>query len=179
MAGYKEIVTKAVIGKGKKFFENKYSVETEVTPSTILGCWIINHKFNGYERNDNVIVDGSFDINIWYSSDNDTKTNVINKTIKYSDEIKVKDKLDISSNDTEIVVRALEQPTCKNATINGNIIDFDIEKELGIEVVGDTKVKIMVEDNEDSWVSLNDYSEKTVDEQIDDEVNEEFINDNN
>ena len=179
MASYKEIVTKAVIGKGKKFFENKYSVETEVTPSTILGCWIINHKFNGYERNDNVIVDGSFDINIWYSSDNDTKTNVINKTIKYSDEIKVKDKLDISSNDTEIVVRALEQPTCKNATINGNIIDFDIEKELGIEVVGDTKVKIMVEDNEDSWVSLNDYSEKTVDEQIDDEVNEEFINDNN
>ena len=179
MASYKEIVTKAVIGKGKKFFENKYSVETDVTPSTILGCWIINHKFNGYERNDNVIVDGSFDINIWYSSDNDTKTNVINKTIKYSDEIKVKDKLDISSNDTEIVVRALEQPTCKNATINGNIIDFDIEKELGIEVVGDTKVKIMVEDNEDSWVSLNDYSEKTVDEQIEEEVNEEFINDNN
>ena len=176
MASYKEIVTKAVIGKGKKFFENKYSVETDVTPSTILGCWIINHKFNGYERNDNVVVDGSFDINIWYSTDNDTKTNVINKTIKYSDEIAVKNKLDVSSGDSEIVVRALEQPTCKNATINGNTIDFDIEKELGIEVVGDTKVKIMVEDNEDAWVSLNEEKEeKTVDEQIDEEVNEEFL----
>lgn len=176
MASYKEIVTKAVIGKGKKFFENKYSIDADVVPSTILGCWIINHKFNGYEKNDNVVVDGSFDINIWYSTDNDTKTNVINKTIKYSDEIAIKDKIDLSSSDSEIVVRALEQPTCKNATIDGNTINFDIEKELGIEVVGDTKVKIMVEDNEDNWVSLNDVSEeKTTDEQIDEQVQEEFL----
>jgi spore coat protein E len=43
MSNYKEIVTKAVIGKGKKYFKNKYSVKSEVVPSTILGCWIINH----------------------------------------------------------------------------------------------------------------------------------------
>ena len=35
-------------------------------------------------------------------------------------------------------------------------IDFDIEKELGIEVVGDTKVKIMVEDDEDKWEVFDD-----------------------
>ena len=173
MTSYKEIVTKAVIGKGKKYFKNKYSVETESTPSTILGCWIINHKFSGYERNENVIVDGSFDINIWYSTDNDTKTNVINKTIKYSDEIAVKDKLKVDFTDTEIVVRALQQPTCSNATINGNEISFDIEKELGIEVVGDTKVKIAVEDNDDDWITFND--EKTVEEQIDEDIKEDFL----
>ena len=82
MSNYKEIVTKAVIGKGKKYFKNKYSVKSEVVPSTILGCWIINHKFKGYVQGDDVVVDGSFDINIWYSYDNDTKTNVINETIK-------------------------------------------------------------------------------------------------
>ena len=43
MSNYKEIITKAVIGKGKKYFKNKYSVKSEVVPSTILGCWIINH----------------------------------------------------------------------------------------------------------------------------------------
>lgn len=43
MSSYKEIVTKAVIGKGKKYFKNKYDVSSEVVPSTILGCWIINH----------------------------------------------------------------------------------------------------------------------------------------
>lgn len=42
MASYKEIVTKAVIGKGKKYFRNNYLVEVS-GPSNVLGCWVINH----------------------------------------------------------------------------------------------------------------------------------------
>ena len=47
MAAYKEIVTKAVIGKGKKYFKNNYTVEVDGKPTTVLGCWVINHKFKG------------------------------------------------------------------------------------------------------------------------------------
>ena len=172
MSSYKEIVTKAVIGKGKKYFKNKYDVEIEEIPSTILGCWIINHKFNGYIQGEDVVVDGSFDINLWYSYDNDTKTNVINKTITYNELINIKTKIDANLNDSEIIVRALKQPTCSNAKINGNMIDFDIEKELGIEVVGDTKVKIMVEEDDDKWES---FEEENIEEVIDNEVEEEFL----
>lgn len=43
MASYKEIVTKAVIGKGKKYFKNNYNIEATNKPSTVLGCWVINH----------------------------------------------------------------------------------------------------------------------------------------
>ena len=85
MASYKEIVTKAVIGKGKKHFKDKYFLETEFNPTTILGCWVINHRFKGYKSGDKVGVDGSFDINIWYSYDKDTKTAVINKKIEYKE----------------------------------------------------------------------------------------------
>ena len=74
-------------------------------------------------------------------------------------------------NDSEIIVRVLKQPTCNNVQINSNQIDFDIEKELGIEIVGDTKVKIMVEDDEDKWEIFDD----TVSDEIDDEVNEDFL----
>ena len=175
MSNYKEIVTKAVMGKGKKYFKSKYSVETGEKPSTILGCWIINHKFNGYERNDNVVVDGSFDINLWYSTDNDTKTNVINKTIKYNEEIAVKSKLDVDLSEGEVIVRALRQPTCSNATIDGNNISFDIEKELGIEVVGDTKVKILTEDSDDEWQVFTDTVTEETEKEIDEEVNEDFL----
>ena len=172
MSSYKEIVTKAVIGKGKKYFKNKYDVEIEEIPSTILGCWIINHKFNGYIQGEDVVVDGSFDINLWYSYDNDTKTNVINKTIIYNELINIKTKIDANLNDSEIIVRTLKQPTCSNAKINGNVIDFDIEKELGIEVVGDTKVKIMVEEDDEKWES---FEEENIEEVIDNEVEEEFL----
>lgn len=43
MAVYKEIVTKAVIGKGKKSFSDSYTVTPETIPTTVLGCWVINH----------------------------------------------------------------------------------------------------------------------------------------
>ena len=40
MASYKEIVTKAVVGKGKKTFATTHTVSPEVVPTTILGCWV-------------------------------------------------------------------------------------------------------------------------------------------
>lgn len=43
MASYREIVTKTVIGKGKKIFSNHYNLTPEQVPTTILGCWVINH----------------------------------------------------------------------------------------------------------------------------------------
>lgn len=43
MASFKEIVTKAVIGKGKKQFTDNLSLQALNTPTTVLGCWVINH----------------------------------------------------------------------------------------------------------------------------------------
>ena len=43
MALYKEIVTKAIIGKGKKSFKNNYVITPTDIPTTVLGCWVINH----------------------------------------------------------------------------------------------------------------------------------------
>ena len=85
MAEYKEIVTKAVIAKGKKSTSNKYTLEPEEIPNTILGCWVINNTFNGTSVGDSIIVNGSFDVNVWYSYDNDSKTAVSTKKYNYSD----------------------------------------------------------------------------------------------
>ena len=72
MASYKEIVTKAVVGKGKKYFKNNYEEEAK-DATNVLGCWVINHKFKGYKTGEKIGVDGSFDVNIWYSYENDSK----------------------------------------------------------------------------------------------------------
>ncbi len=85
MALYKEIVTKAIIGKGKKYFKNNYSLTVSDNPTTVLGCWVINHKFKGYKSGEKIGVDGSYDVNIWYSYDNDSKTTVVNKKVDYND----------------------------------------------------------------------------------------------
>ena len=127
MAAYKEIVTKAIIGKGKKQFQNNYSLEVEKTPTTVLGCWVINHKFKGYKSGEKVGVDGSFDVNIWYSYDNDSKTTVVNKKVDYNDlfNVKIKDNVDLTG-DTDIIVRTLKQPNCTKVSTDGNTISFTV-----------------------------------------------------
>ncbi len=177
MATYKEIVTKAIIGKGKKYFKNNYSISATDKPSTVLGCWVINHTFKGYKSGDKVGVDGSYDVNIWYSYDNDSKTTVVNQKIDYNDlfNVKIKENADLSS-DTDIIVRTLKQPTCVKVDIDKDgVINFDIEKELGVEIVGETKVKIAIEDDEEPWeIVEDDVTEETLSE-IDNNVDENYI----
>lgn len=176
MSAYKEIVTKAIIGKGKKYYKNTYTIETENEPSTVLGCWVINHKFKGTDVGGKIVIDGSFDVNIWYSYNNDTKTTVITKKIKYSEAVMVNQKETNDSTNKDIIVRSLKQPNCVNAHEDGKNILIDIEKELGIEIVGDTKVKVAVEEDEDPWDVIEDteYTEE-VDKEIDNNVKEDYL----
>lgn len=173
---FKEIVTKAVIGKGKKYFKNKYSIICDNKPTTVLGCWVINHQFKGYKQGDNIGVDGSFDVNIWYSYEDDSKTTVVNKKIDYNDlfNVRVKENADLTS-DTDIIVRSLKQPSCTNVNINDDgSIDFEIEKELGVEIVGETKMKIAIEDTEEPWQDLNEEIKEETDE-IEKNIDEDYL----
>lgn len=176
MANYKEIVTKAVIGKGKKNFSKNYSLTPELVPNTVLGCWVINHNFSGSFGDDSIKLNGNFDVNIWYSYDNDTKTNVISKNISYNDEVKVNTKDNSINDEKEIIVRSLKQPTCINVKLNESTVDYTIEYELGIEIIGDTKVKIAVENDEEPWEIITDNTElEEINEQIDNQVTEDFL----
>ena len=175
MASYKEIVTKAIVGKGKKFFRDNYNVEVENKPTTVLGCWVINHKFKGFKSGEKIGVDGSYDVNIWYSYDNDSKTDVVSKKIEYNDLFNIKLKSDIDSNDTDIIVRTLKQPNCVKVNIEGNKIIFDVEKELGVEIVGETKMKIAIEEDEDPWDELDEEMTETVEKQIDKDIKEDYV----
>ncbi|MCI9233923.1 MAG: outer spore coat protein CotE [Bacilli bacterium] len=174
---YKEIVTKAVIGKGKKYFKNNYSIESTDNPTTVLGCWVINHKFKGYKSGDKIGVDGSFDVNIWYSYENDSKTTVVNKKFDYNDLLNVKTRNDVDlTGDTDIIVRSLKQPTCSKVNILENgVINFDIEKELGVEIVGETKMKIAIEEEEDPWDEIDDEVTEEIEKEIENSVTEDYI----
>ena len=177
MALYKEIVTKAIIGKGKKYFKNNYSLTPTDKPTTVLGCWVINHQFKGYKTGEKIGVDGSYDVNIWYSYENDSKTTVVNKKIDYNDlfNVRIRDNADLSG-DTDIIVRTLKQPNCVKVNIEEDgTITFDIEKELGVEIVGETKMKIAIEEDEEPWDEVDDEMTEEVEKEIENEVDEKYI----
>lgn len=174
MASYKEIVTKAVISKGKKTFTSEHVVNTDNKPSTILGVWVINHNFSGVKTFDEIKIDGSFDVDIWYSYDNDTKTEVVRATNHYTELIRMRNH-DSNVDDEQIIVRGLKQPNCVKVDINDGSIEYVIEKELGIELVGDVKVKIQIDDAEDPWDEIIEDGSSDVVERIDNEVSENYI----
>lgn len=174
MANFREIVTKTVIGKGKKTFTTSNKVTLTNKPSTILGCWVINHNFKGNKNGEKVAIDGSYDVNIWYSYDNDTKTDVVRNTDNYNEVVTIKNSRDIDNE--EVIIRSLKQPNCIKVDISGNDISYTVEKELGIELIGDEKVRIETQDEDvDSWDEILDDNEKEVDEKIDNEVKEDYI----
>jgi spore coat protein E len=167
MANYKEIVTKTVIGKAKKTSKDNVIINPEQKPNTVLGCWVINHNFSGLNDHGIVKLNGTYDINVWYSYDSDHKTAVTTKSFSYNDSMNVPVKNNTEFNDdAEIIVRSLKQPTVSDVKINDGNVELLIEKEMGVEIVGESKIKVTIEDDED------DYEEIFDDNKLDDVVNE-------
>ena len=126
LSAYKEIVTKAVVGKGKKYYKNTYTIDVGSPVDTVLGAWIINHKFTGKAIGKKIAINGSFDVNLWYSYDNDTKTAVITKSIPYDEVVTVSQK-ETADNSKDIIVRSLKDPSCVSAREDGsNIIKYAV-----------------------------------------------------
>ena len=166
MNNYKEIVTKAIIGKLKKNSIDNISFNIDDKPDTILGCWIINHHFNGILNNKDVLVNGQYDINVWYSYDNNTKTNVAKYTYNYNDILNINVNDNIESSDVK--VRSLTNPIVNSANIEDNIIKLEVSKELATEVIADTTIKVPIE------TSIDDYIE--IKEDIkDEEINTDYL----
>ncbi len=140
---YEEIVTKAIIGKGKKSFRNKYEFSLSEESNDILGIYIMNHKVNPVKENDKVRINGSFDTNIWYTFDNNTKTKVDTQRINYSELIDVELKENAIFNEkSEIEVEIIKKPTAMTVDNIKNILKYEIEKVLSIDIIGNTKVKV-------------------------------------
>ena len=176
MANYREIISKAVISKGRKVFSQNDNLEVKNHPSTVLGCWVINHQFSGVKQNNQIIINGSYDINIWYSYDNDTKTDVVKKSHTYVETVKMKE-INNDYDNMSIIVRSLTDPKCVDVKIDGDMINYQVDLELGIELVGDVKVKVEVDDKLDEYDLIEEENKETKDvlDEIDKEVNEDYL----
>lgn len=175
---YKEIVTKAVIGKGKKTFNNTYELVTTDKIDTVLGCWVINHVMSGTVDNGKVKINGSFDVNIWYSYDNNTKTSVEARKINYTEIVNVNLKENSTlTKDSEIIINSLKNPTVIDVSNSNNLIKYEIEKTLGIEIIGDAKVmvQIMSDEYEDYDIIEDEVSDEEINKYIDNEVKEDYL----
>ena len=162
----REIITNAVCGKGSKYSQTTYTIRPNNRPTTIGGCWVMNHSYEAELVGDAVEVRGRFDVNVWYSYHGNSETAIAKDTVSYHEVVPLRE-LDpnCSRDDVQTSVKVLQQPNCLDATVvdNGTEIMVRVEKELAVEIVGQTKV----------WVLTVDAPSYKDDEDFDEEVFED------
>lgn len=165
---YREIITKAVCGKGKKFSQSAHTITPTHKPTSVLGCWVINHKYKTHYHKDCVIIEGSYDVNVWYSHNNNSRTEVVSETVTYRDQVNltIKDKKTVSDR-MDVIVKTLQEPNCLEATptASGHKIVAQVEREFVVEVIGETKVSVRVTAEDDL---VSDGWEEDLDSALDD-----------
>ena len=127
----------------------------------------IIHEFEGSRNDDLIDINGSFEVNIWYSTEQNMKTDIIREKVTYKKDIKVKRIVtEYLKNSDDILVKILKHPTVTNAKIIDGEIKIDVDFEILAEVIGETKMQVTV------------FTPVTIDEDIEDldiEVNEDFL----
>ena len=170
MSEIREIVTKAVIAKGRKCFRINQTIPVSADAGNVLGCWVINHSTNSTLGLNNAEVCGQFDVNVWYANINNTATQIAEATINYKENIKIKEiSCDNVTKNSDVHVKVLQNPTCTNACITDNGIELEVIFELLVEVIGETKIMVTVFNCQESFDPIDDFEN---------EINEDFIKEN-
>ena len=141
----REIITSAVCGKGHRYSQSTYTIRTANKPTTIGGCWVMNHTCEGALAGEAVEVRGRFDINVWYSYNDNSETAVAKDTVSYVEQIPLQDMdPNCSKADLEVSVKVLQQPNCLDASIAADAeIAVRVEMNHAVEAVGRTKVWVV------------------------------------
>ena len=144
---YREIMTKAVCGKGRKFSQVTHTITPTHVPSSILGCWVINHAYEAVKSDRGVEVVGTYDINTWYSYDNNTKTDVVKETVSYVEVVPLT-YLDTQHREStvEVTAESTQEPNCVEASVSstGKQVVIRVEREFQVEMIAETKVCVVV-----------------------------------
>lgn len=157
MSNIREIYTKAIVAKGKKLSKNTYSFTLGHIPNEILGCWIANHHYEATIKNRVPKAIGTFDVHIWYSYKDETESMVEKHQVTYIDDMQVTKKEDREFEAADQVkARCLEKPKCLSASHNEKDVTLEIEKEMQIEISGETCIKVEVKNEEEVWDDLED-----------------------
>ncbi len=168
----REIVTKAIVERGKKTIRFTEKVKTTNSVESVLGCWVLNHRFQAEKRPEGVLVAGIFEVNIWYSFNNNSQTEIVKEVINYQEDVKTKRKVnDYQEGNTDVIVRMIQPPVCSDVKIVDNLIEIEVLLEVAAEVIGETKIRVSVLDQLPNYNDDDDDD----DNEIDGKINQQFL----
>ena len=164
MANYQEILTKAVVGKGKKSCVDSYTLTSLLKPTKVLGCWVINHSLKPVLKEDKVYVEGEYEVHIWYAYDDDKNTDLHKEKITYSEQVpfKMKKNEELTSKQ-ELKAYCTNYPSCTELKIQNDNLCLTIQKEFIVDAIGEAVIRVQLSDLIDEPIDLDEEIENNVD----------------
>ena len=161
----REIITKAVIGKGHLKSNEKYIIQLDNSIDHVLGCWIVGHEYEAFIKNYKLYVKGHFDINLWYALENEQQSKVHVQKIEYNENLPISTKEDVDfKNEIMLICTCPMQPVCLEAKkIEDYQVEIIVEKTMHVDIVGETKISIEISDKKEIW------------DEIDESINTSFL----
>ncbi|MDD6302484.1 MAG: outer spore coat protein CotE [Bacillales bacterium] len=154
---YRDIIAKTLVGKGKlnQLIEKKIKLEEFV--SKLLGCWVINLSYETKKEKDDVIIEGSFDIQLWYAFENDRKSQVYVEKVDFKETIKMfyRD-YRIYDEESFIKVYVNTYPKCSKMEIVDGEVNLVIEGVYYIDCFQDALLQVNCLDEYVEDVSLDE-----------------------
>ncbi|PAB56360.1 outer spore coat protein CotE [Anaeromicrobium sediminis] len=148
------IITNAVCGRATQTCQTTIFISSEnnVEPTQVLGCSIKNAKIRGSKfvdssnKNINIRVYGEFEIHAWYETTGDTA--VSKSKGKFSEVICIESLEEPTEYGNKSILAWVNKNPVSLGTMIVNkagvpTISIQVEYELGVEVVGETRVNIL------------------------------------
>ncbi len=155
---YREIAAKTLIGKGKLATIINKNVYIDEDISKTLGCWIINLKYETTEDNGKIVLKGSFDIQLWYASNNDQKSSVYTETIEFEEPFIMSYRdLRTISEEKFIKVYVSHYPTCIKMELASNgVVSLKIESLFLVDCFAEAILVVNCADDYKEDISIDE-----------------------
>ncbi|MFA5880710.1 MAG: outer spore coat protein CotE [Eubacteriales bacterium] len=148
----REIITKAVCGRGTYKYQRSIDLEVPVGQKTIqvLGNFVSNAALDESTvaaqtgQGKTVRVKGHYDVHVWYAYDQDTKA--AKTTVTFIEYIPIQTYGGESISNIKAFAEIIQKPRCRKAYVkvleDKTVIRVETEQELAAEVTGLTKLKV-------------------------------------
>ena len=154
----REVAVKTLIGKGRQYLFKEVNLQVNTKPSKALGCWIINHQYVPYNKDKELFIKGSYDIELWMAVEDDKKTEVYRTTIEFEEKVNAAFK-NLLTLDDKMYLKpiVLHYPSCTKMELgeDKNVI-VTIESEYLIDVFAEAILIVKCADNEKADLTLDE-----------------------
>lgn len=180
MGALRQIFVKAVCARGRETCERTHRFRAKYHPEEILGARVTNATCRASLQGEEVVVNGSYDVHVWYAyhtaddgrgSRKDTAVAV--QTFDFSTPIAVESLTDDLGGvaHPEVRVRSVRTPRVKDCVIDADgVIHVTVQDGYGVQVVGETALwvpvyagvgedELMKKSDDDLWEALQDAEE--------------------